>query len=352
MKQMTEFLRNFSDNPERLQKYMEFLLFAADSDPYSLMSRERGLRRVTVVLTTKCNLSCAWCHRQEERVKGYLNREMAWEDVLRLLPQLKGFKWLHFGGLGEPMLYPRFYDALKLAKQYVEKVRTTTNGTLLNEENCRKLVETGIDRLEVSIDGFSGTTNKDCRGCTEDKIIQGLETLGRAGKIPVQINIVVSNVNYDALFLAIDRLKNVPNLERIHSIPLFMTDYMVARHIKDISYEQYYALLNHWKTKSKEYGLDIEFWPDINELTLDPVKFLKRLKNICFAVYEDPTINVHGCIVPCGRLADISLDSVFELGFKDAWNGEKILAWRKTHLAGAYGKDCQRECGMKNICIT
>ena len=41
--QMKDFLRNFNENPERLEKYLEFLMFQEGSDPHSLMTRKEGL---------------------------------------------------------------------------------------------------------------------------------------------------------------------------------------------------------------------------------------------------------------------------------------------------------------------
>ena len=66
------------------------------------------------MLTTFCNLECVWCHREEEHVKksGYLSKNMDYEKLKKLLPQLKGFDVLSWGGLGEPMLYKNFYEAL------------------------------------------------------------------------------------------------------------------------------------------------------------------------------------------------------------------------------------------------
>ena len=83
---------------------------------------------------------------------------------------------------------------------------------------------------------------------------------------------------------------------------------------------------------------------------MDPIVSMKRKHNICYTVYEHPFINLDGNITPCGRLQHIHLDNVLENGFDKAWNGPKIVKWRKEHLAGNFGTYCQRECHMKNKC--
>ena len=112
--QMSMFLRNFAGNEERLMKFMELMLLGDEESAHNYMSRER-MRRICVVLTTKCNLKCVWCHRNEARFQEYLHREMPFEMLEAILPGLEGFETLHYGGLGEPLFYSRLYDAIKLA---------------------------------------------------------------------------------------------------------------------------------------------------------------------------------------------------------------------------------------------
>lgn len=348
-RQMEMFLRNFGDNKERLQKYMELLLLHDQEAAFNYVSREK-LRRVCVVLTTKCNLNCVWCHRNEPRFADYLGREMPFEMLQKILPQLEGFTWLHYGGLGEPFFYPRLFEAIAEAKKYIPNVRTTTNATLLKREACQGLAGSGLTLLEVSIDGFAAGANKEARGVEEDRLISNMEYLSQVSDIDLQVNVVVSSLNYDSLFPAVDRLRNVANLKRIHAIPLFMTEHMVKLGIKEITQEQLKDLLAHWKERIKTLDLDLELWPDTFEATLDPVISLKRMHNLCFTVYDDPFINVDGMLSPCGRLQNLALDNAAEMGFDAAWNGPGITEWRQRQLRGDYAKECMLECHMKNTC--
>ena len=196
-----------------------------------------------------------------------------------------------------------------------------TNATLLKKEACQGLADSGLTYLEVSIDGFASGANKEARGVDEDRLIANMEYLSRVSDIELQVNVVVSSLNYDSLFPAVDRLKGVANLKRIHAIPLFMTEHMVKLGIREISQEQLKDLLAHWKQRIEDLGLDLELWPDTYEAVLDPVISLKRNHNLCFTVYDDPFINVDGKLSPCGRLQNLALDDAAEMGFDAAWNG-------------------------------
>ena len=65
--------------------------------------------------------------------------------------------------------------------------------------------------IEISLDGFDGSTNMKYRGSDESKVISYLEDLSNRSEIPLQINSVISDVNIHSLWDAIDKLKNVKN---------------------------------------------------------------------------------------------------------------------------------------------
>ncbi len=349
--QFKNFLNFFHKSPGRLLKYIE-LLTLKDKSTTIATTDKKSLGEVGVVINTKCNLKCVWCHREEKHIQdsGYLERNGNLEKLKKLLPELKGFECIHWGGLAEPLLNKDIYELTKLARKYVPRVKVTTNGTTLVPKVVTKIIESGFTDIEISLDGFDGETNMKYRGSDESKVIGYLEDLSSRSDIPLQINSVVSAVNIDSLWNAIDKLKNVKNLKKMHTIPLFITKHMNDLGIGPAKEEDHEKLLKHWKERIDHYNLDIKLSPDMEDVTMDPIVSMKRLHNICYTVYEHPFINLDGNISPCGRLQHISFDNVVKLGFDKAWNGPKIRKWREEHLHGNYGTYCQRECHMKNTC--
>lgn len=350
-KSFKNFFSFFENSPGRLKKYVELLTLKDKSTPYATTDR-KSLREVGIVINTKCNLKCVWCHREEQHIKdsGYLERNGNLEKLKKLLPKLEGFECIHWGGLAEPLMNKDIFELSKLARKYVPVVKVTTNGTTLQPKVVTKIIESGINFIEISLDGFDGKINKKYRGSDETKVIKYLEDLSSRSDIPLQINSVITDVNIDSLWDAIDKLKNVRNLKHMHTIPLFVTKHIDDLGIKAAPLDKHKKLLQHWKKKISDYNLDIKLSPDIEDVTLDPIVTMKRLHNICYTVYEHPFINLDGKISPCGRLQHIGLDDVLEKGFDAAWNGPKIVKWREEQLAGNFGTYCQRECYMKNTC--
>ena len=211
-KDFKNFLNFFEESPGRLKKYVELLTLKEKATPYATIDR-KSLKEVGIVINTKCNLTCVWCHREEKHIKdsGYLERNGNIEKLKKLLPMLKGFECIHWGGLAEPLLNKDIFELSELARKYVPIVKVTTNGTTLVPKVITKIINSGINYIEISIDGFDGDINKKYRGSDESQIIGYLEDLSNRSDIPLQINSVITDVNIDSLWSAIDKLKNIKN---------------------------------------------------------------------------------------------------------------------------------------------
>ena len=83
------------------------------------------------------------------------------------MPELKGFDCIHWGGLAEPLLNKDIFELTKIAKTVVPRVKVTTNGTTLNPKIVTKIIECGMTDIEISLDGFDGSTNMKYRGSDE-----------------------------------------------------------------------------------------------------------------------------------------------------------------------------------------
>jgi MoaA/NifB/PqqE/SkfB family radical SAM enzyme len=78
-------------------------------------------------------------------------------EGVRALPRAPA---LFFGGYGEPLLHPEILPMIAQGKAVGSSVELITNGTLLTEEICQRLIELRLDRLWISLDG---TTEEEFR---------------------------------------------------------------------------------------------------------------------------------------------------------------------------------------------
>lgn len=117
---------------------------------------------VFIEVTNHCNLLCETCPRTFTTYEQ--PKTLAWEDFVRIVDQFPDMERAVLHGIGEPLLnkdLPRIIAHLKARGVYV---LFNTNATLLTDDWARKLIESGLDEIRVSIDGSDPKTYALIRG--------------------------------------------------------------------------------------------------------------------------------------------------------------------------------------------
>jgi MoaA/NifB/PqqE/SkfB family radical SAM enzyme len=98
-------------------------------------------------MTSRCNLRCGMCPLPVLR-RPY--EDMEWWLVEKAEREIHGMglglKWLH--EMGEPLLYPRVDDAIRLFPE----ASLSTNGMLLTREMGQRLLDANLRRLRICLD--------------------------------------------------------------------------------------------------------------------------------------------------------------------------------------------------------
>ena len=127
--------------------------------------------------TFRCNLFCEMCPRFSS-VDPHLDMPM--ETYSRIVEAMHLAHTVDFTGWGEPMLHPRIYDMVSMAKQKDCVTSMTSNGTGLNARNAAQIIEAGMNRLTVSVDGMKPETFEAVRpGASFEKVTNNLRELSR-----------------------------------------------------------------------------------------------------------------------------------------------------------------------------
>src|SRR4030067_2265156 len=126
--------------------------------------------------THKCNLNCKHCYSNSGATR---ETELTKEEALDIVDQLAdcGVTALAFSG-GEPLIRKDFFQVAQHAVNRGLYVSVATNGTLLTKENVKKLKQTGVHYVEVSVDGATAQTHDEFRGVPGafDKAVMGLKS--------------------------------------------------------------------------------------------------------------------------------------------------------------------------------
>lgn len=109
-----------------------------------------------------CNLRCKWCPSGYDALISATKRAqqiMPFELFQKIVEQAAEFdtpfRVLRLYKEGEPLVNPQFEEIIKLAKQsgHFSRIDTTTNGLLLDPERNRRIIEAGIDQINISVNG-------------------------------------------------------------------------------------------------------------------------------------------------------------------------------------------------------
>jgi radical SAM protein with 4Fe4S-binding SPASM domain len=280
--------------------------------------------------TTACNLRCPECPsglRAFTRATGNLKADFFRQTIAELHPDLMVLI-LYFQG--EPYIHPQFLEMVAHARSKKIFTITSTNGHFLNEENARRTVESGLDRLIISIDGAKQETYRQYRvGGHLDSVLQGarkvVEWKKRLGSSRPQVvfQCLVLRPNEhemeDIRRLAREtgadavQFKSAQIYDYEHGNPLIPTQERYARYRRraDGRWELKHALTPH-----------------------------------CWKLWHSCVITWDGMVVPCcfdkdarHRLGDLKKDA-----FRRIWHSEAYLQFRRAILRGRDQIDICQNC--------
>jgi len=111
-----------------------------------------------------CNFQCRFCPTGDRllmrKTRGRGHGPMDFDLFKKIINDISEFekpiKVLRLYKDGEPLLNPMFAEMVEYArkKNCAERIDTTTNGTLLNKKMIPRIIDAGIDRINISIIGL------------------------------------------------------------------------------------------------------------------------------------------------------------------------------------------------------
>lgn len=226
---------------------------------------------VLMDLTPRCNIYCTMCllPLEEDHSKG---AEMA-EPVFRriadeVFPRAKSVS-LSCGS--EPFMSKRFLPALETAVAAgVPNLRFVTNGLLMTDEAIEKIVDLGINRVMVSLDGATAATYESIRvGGKFDRLVDRLLALdrikkARGSKTPVvRFSWVLMRSNLDEVLELIELARRVGAGEIYlrHLVPFAELD--VTRELVFDTPHTVNSVLDEAWARCRRYGIRMTSLPKL-----------------------------------------------------------------------------------------
>jgi len=152
-------------------------------DPYG-----RPVTNLRISLTSRCNLSCIYCHAEGEKNP---ESEMSADEIIAIMQTAAkfGIRNIKFTG-GEPLIRPDILQIIRAVPKGIE-ASITTNGILL-ADMAADLKAAGLRRVNVSLDSLNHETYKKITGSDRlGEVLAGIDAALKVGLTPVKLNMVV-----------------------------------------------------------------------------------------------------------------------------------------------------------------
>jgi MoaA/NifB/PqqE/SkfB family radical SAM enzyme len=103
--------------------------------------------------TYSCTCKCVFCNRWKEGPKN-VKDELTIEEINNMIKQAYdlGVRMISLSG-GEPLLKKEMINSMKYAKKIGMETNITTNGTMINDNNVKDIIE-AFDIINISLDSL------------------------------------------------------------------------------------------------------------------------------------------------------------------------------------------------------
>ncbi|MFM7645178.1 MAG: radical SAM/SPASM domain-containing protein [Sphingomonadales bacterium] len=285
---------------------------------------------ISIEPTTSCNLRCPECPsglRSFTRETGMLQTDFFTQTINLLHLDLF---YLVFYFQGEPYLNPSFLEMVRYASQKKIYTATSTNAHYLTEENARLTIESGLDRLIISIDGTTQEVYEQYRvGGQLQKVLEGAARVvkwkkEKRSKTPFIIfQFLVVRPNEHQIEEA-RRLAHRIGVDDIWFKTAQIYDYENDPH-QLIPTRQQYSRYRH---------------------TQQGNEFKGKLANHCWRLWHDPVITWNGLVAPCcfDKDAQYQMGSLHQRSFVEIWKSEPYRRFRAKILQGRKQIDICSNC--------
>ncbi|MEX2589808.1 MAG: radical SAM/SPASM domain-containing protein [Chitinophagales bacterium] len=290
---------------------------------------------ISVEPTTHCNLRCPECPsglRSFTRPTGSLD----FESFRSFIPQIKErLIYLYFYFQGEPYLNTDFLKMVHLAADNNIYTVTSTNAHYLDEEMARKTVESGLDRIIISIDGTEQETYESYRiGGKLDKVLTGTKELVKWKK---HLQSVTPHIIFQFLVVGSNE----------HQIPEL---YQLADRIGVDEVKLKTAQINNFE-KGNPLIPEREEYSRYKKEDNGSYSIKNPLNNHCWKLWHSCVITWDGNIVPCcfDKDAKYNMGNTGNMKFAEIWKSSGYDNFRKSILKSRKEIDICKNCteGLK-----
>jgi len=187
-----------------------------------MVPKEAARRRPVVVwnITRACNLKCVHCYNDSGA--GKTGNDVTKEQAKNIIDDLADFgvPSVLFSG-GEPLMRPDLFELISYTCDKGLQTAISTNGTLITDKAAKKIKDSGVSYVGVSLDG-TGAVNDRFRGVKGafDKAVKGIRNCMAADvRVGLRLTLTQRNVQDLEKLFGFFEAENIQRACFYHFVP-------------------------------------------------------------------------------------------------------------------------------------
>jgi len=277
--------------------------------------------------TNRCNLKCETCILGTDLAYvGYKMKDMTLEEFKTILDSMPSLMRIFIQGTGEPLLNKELFDMVEYASSRGVRCGTVTNGLILGEQNCRKVLDSSLEVLEISLNSpdaavFAATRS----GARVEKVLANVERLVRmraetkGSRLTLAFRaILMQSTKADATALIDTAVRLGVDKVCYQGCEDIVGTGVGHERIPKLEYEDRSAQLIAYG-RARGVIVEIESYGDGT--------------GSCRAPWESTNVTVEGFVTPCcvvGTPTEGNFGNVFDAGFEAVWKNQSATEFREN----------------------
>jgi radical SAM protein with 4Fe4S-binding SPASM domain len=285
---------------------------------------------ISIEPTTACNLACPECPsglKKFTRDTGKLELDMN-ERILKSVG--RQLFYINYYFQGEPFLHPQFLAIVAAAHERKIYTATSTNAHFITKEKAIEIVDSGLNRLIISIDGLTQATYENYRIHGKlDKVITGTKNIVAAK------NIRKSSTPH-LIFQFLVTQQNEHQIKELYNLAKELNvDEVRLKTVQVYDYENGNELL----PKNEKYSR-------YKQGKNGRYRIKTKTGNHCWRMWSSTVFTWNGILVPCcfDKDAQYQLGNLQHNTFRSIWKNPLYTGMRKRILQERHQIDICTNC--------
>jgi radical SAM protein with 4Fe4S-binding SPASM domain len=287
---------------------------------------------ISVEPANYCNLKCPECpvgNGSSSTYKKKMTMDMnLFADVINNLKDHLMYVTLYFQG--EPTIHNQFCEMINYAHQSGIFTSTSTNAQFIDKELARKIVESGLDRLIISVDG------------TTQEVYEQYRVGGN-------LNQTLDAIQY-IRFWKSKLSKKTPYLEM--QFIVFKNNQHQINDMKQLAKQMKVDVLTIKSAQLYDFENGHKLLPTLKKYTRyktlnnGQVVIKSKLKNRCWRMWSGSVVSASGKVLPCcfDKFEQHSYGNLSNDSFANIWQNQKATAFRQQIHLNRKQFDMCRNC--------